>query len=67
MRARFTLQAEMDLEEIGDYIAFENPKRAVSFIREIQQHCERISDRPMQYVARPTSAMRSAFAHTATI
>jgi toxin ParE1/3/4 len=44
MRAHLTPQAEIDLEEIGDYIALDNPKRAVSFIREIRQHCERIAD-----------------------
>ena len=44
MRAYLTPQAEIDLEEIGDYIALDNPKRAVSFIREIRQHCEKITD-----------------------
>ena len=29
MRAHLTPQAEIDLEEIGDYIALDNPKRAV--------------------------------------
>jgi toxin ParE1/3/4 len=43
MRAHFTPQAEIDLEEVGDYIALDNPARAVSFIREIRQHCERIA------------------------
>jgi plasmid stabilization system protein ParE len=33
MRAHFTPQAEIDLEEIGDYIALDNPRRAVSLIR----------------------------------
>jgi toxin ParE1/3/4 len=45
MRAHLTPQAEIDLEEIGDYIALDNPKRAVSFIREIRQHCEKIAPR----------------------
>jgi plasmid stabilization system protein ParE len=44
MRAHFTPQAEIDLEEVGDYIALDNPRRAVSFIREIRQHCEKIAD-----------------------
>ena len=30
MGAHFTPQAEIDLEEIGDYIALDNPKRAVA-------------------------------------
>ena len=53
MGAHLTPQAEIDLEEIGDYIALDNPKRAVSFIQEIRQHCERIADGPTRYVARP--------------
>jgi len=31
--AHFTPQAEIDLEEVGDSIALDNPGRAVSFIR----------------------------------
>jgi toxin ParE1/3/4 len=53
MRAYLTPQAEIDLEKIGDYIALDNPKRAVTFIQEVRQHCERIADRPLGYVARP--------------
>jgi toxin ParE1/3/4 len=41
------------LEEVGEYIALDSPKRAVSFIREIRQHCEKIADGPHHYVARP--------------
>jgi len=53
MRARLTPQAEIDLEEIGDYIALANPERAISFIQEIREHCQRIADDPMRYIARP--------------
>ncbi len=53
MRAYFTPQAEIDLEEIGDYIAADNPKRAVSFVQEIRQHCGRIAEGPTRYVERP--------------
>ena len=49
----FTPQAEIDLEEIGDYIALASPERALIFIQEIRQHCERIVEGPMRYVARP--------------
>jgi toxin ParE1/3/4 len=52
-RVHFTPQAEIDLQEIGDYIALDDPGRAVSFIREIRQHCEKIADRPYHYVACP--------------
>ena len=53
MRAHFTPQAEIDLEEVGDYIALDNPGRAVSFIREMRQHCEKIAGGPDHYAARP--------------
>ena len=53
MRAHFTPQAESDLEEVGDYIAHDNPRRAVSFIREIRQHCEKIGVGLRHYVVRP--------------
>jgi len=46
MRAHFLPQAEIDLEEVGDYIALDKPRRAVSFIGEILQHCEKIADGP---------------------
>ena len=53
MRAHFTPQAEIDLEEIGDYIALDKPRRAVSLIREMRQRCEKIAEGPHHYVVRP--------------
>jgi len=38
--------AERDLEEIGDYIARDNPSRALSFIQELRRHCNRIALTP---------------------
>ena len=64
MRAYVTLGAEIDLEERGDYIALDNPKRALTFIQEIRQHCERIGDRPMGTLRALTWAIQSASAHT---
>lgn len=49
----FTPQAETDLEEIGDYIALDNLHRAVTFIQEIREHCEKIASGPLRYEARP--------------
>lgn len=46
MRCIFSDLAATDLEEIGDYIARENPNRAISFIREIRQRCEKIVSFP---------------------
>jgi toxin ParE1/3/4 len=49
----FSIQAEADLEEIGDYIAADNPSRAAAFVREIREHCAKIAASPLGYVARP--------------
>jgi len=35
-------RAQLDLEEIGDYIARDNPARALSFLDELKAHCERV-------------------------
>jgi len=46
MSLTFTPLAEQDLDAIGDYIAAENPTRAVSFIRELRAQCQRIAANP---------------------
>lgn len=48
-----TPEAERDLEEIGDYIAADNPARAVSFVPEIRDRCAKIGNAPLAYAARP--------------
>jgi len=53
MGIRFAPLAIVDLEGIGDFIAQDNPSRAYSFVREIRQQCEQISDFPLRYRARP--------------
>lgn len=40
MRIVFTGAAEADFESIGDFIAADNPLRAVSFVQELRQACE---------------------------
>jgi toxin ParE1/3/4 len=50
---RFTAQAERDLEEIGDYIAADNPSRALAFVQAIREHCERIAHAPSGYPTHP--------------
>lgn len=49
----FTPRAEQDLEEIGDYIAADNPERARSFVQEIRERCAKIGAAPLAYAARP--------------
>jgi len=52
MRLIFSPRAMLDLEEIGDYIARDNPKRALSFFAELQEHCHRISEMPSAFPKR---------------
>ena len=49
MRLVFLPQAEMDLEAIGDYIARDNPQRAMSFVRELRERCRKITEAPKAY------------------
>lgn len=49
MRIVFADIAEMDLENIGDYIALSNPFRAVSFVREIRAKCLDLAEVPRAF------------------
>ena len=49
MRLVFTPLAEQDLEAIADYIAVDNPVRALSFVRELRAQCQRIALNPSGY------------------
>jgi toxin ParE1/3/4 len=51
MRVGFSPKAESDLEEIGDYIARDNPVRALTFLDELRAACLAIAGNP---VAHPT-------------
>jgi len=42
----FTRTAKLDLERIGDFIARDNPGRAVTFVDELEARCRRITDFP---------------------
>ena len=53
MRLAFSPAAEQDLEAIADYIASDNPRRALSFVRELRAQCERIARNPAGYRLRP--------------
>ena len=45
--------AERDIESIGDYIAKDNPGRALSFVRELFDQCKTIAGNPLSYRLRP--------------
>ncbi len=49
MILEFSYEAENDLEQIADYIARDNPQRALSFIRELRSKCEDLVDNPNGY------------------
>jgi len=53
MKLRLSPLAEHDIENIGDYIAQDNPRRAVSFTEELYQQCLSISESPDIYRERP--------------
>jgi len=46
MKVVFSPKAENDLKSIGDTISANNPRRALSFIREIRNHCLTLSTTP---------------------
>lgn len=53
MRVEYSLDVEDDLDEIAAYIAADNPRRAVTFIREIRTEIDRIGQGPQLYQLRP--------------
>jgi len=52
MRLNFTDSVEADFEEIGDYIAQDNPRRAERFINELIDQAEKVVRMPGGYAAR---------------
>ena len=53
MRVELSSFVKGDLQEIADWIAQDNPRRAVSFIREIREAFRRIGAGPLLYQLRP--------------
>ena len=45
MKVVLSAQAEADLEDIGDCIALDNPRRALTFIQELRESCENLATR----------------------
>ena len=50
-RVVFSRQAKLDLQSIADYIAVDNPSRALTFVEEIEARCLALGDFP--FSARP--------------
>ncbi|MGD0158472.1 MAG: type II toxin-antitoxin system RelE/ParE family toxin [Terracidiphilus sp.] len=53
MRLELSRFVEGDLEAIADFIAEDNPERAVSFIRQIRHEILGIGKQPLLYQLRP--------------
>ena len=53
--------AQRDLEAIGDFIADDNPKRAVSFVAELREQCVTIAKAPQACRLRPELGGGCAF------
>ncbi|MBP0617560.1 type II toxin-antitoxin system RelE/ParE family toxin [Jiella mangrovi] len=49
MRVVYTAEAETDLEAIADYIASDNPKRALSFVSDLRKICIDLAATPQAY------------------
>lgn len=56
MRVVSSPKAEGDLEEIGDYIARDNPVRALTFLEELRATCLAIAENPKAYPVEPELA-----------
>jgi len=49
MIVRLSAEAERDLEEIGDYIATDNPERAISFLEQLRAKCLGLAEFPERF------------------
>ena len=49
MIVHLSAEAERDLETIGDFIAADNPARAVSFLGELRSKCLGLADMPERF------------------
>lgn len=49
MQVRLSNAAERELEDIGNFIANDNPLRAVSFVQELVERCHGLADHSKRY------------------
>lgn len=59
MQLVFSAEAEADLEEIGDFIAGDNPSRAASFTRSLRAACVGLCDHPERFPVLRVSASQT--------
>jgi toxin ParE1/3/4 len=48
----FSPRAVVDLRDIGDWIAADSPRRALTFVAELREHASKIANIPFGYVRR---------------
>ena len=53
MRVVFSPAAQRDLIEIGDYIAVDSPRRALSFVAELRVACRSLASDSLRYPYHP--------------
>ena len=53
MRVELSRFIEPDIEAIGDFIAQDNPRRAITFVREIREKIRSIGQNPLLYRLHP--------------
>lgn len=53
MKVRLSTEARQDLIAIGDYIARDNPVRALSFVQELVDKCTSLASMPLGYAVVP--------------
>ena len=58
MKLVFMSSADADLERIGDWIAQDNPSRALSFIREVRLVCSVLPEMPRGFPLVPRYEMK---------
>jgi toxin ParE1/3/4 len=56
VKLTFSPLAALGLEEIGDFIALDNPIRTVTFVAELELQCGKILETPFIYRLRPELA-----------
>ncbi len=49
MRVIYTVQSRHDLGELGDWIARDNPRRALSFVRQLRVRCRGLASYPARF------------------
>lgn len=49
MKVEFSPSSVRDFETIGDWIARDNPRRALSFVKELQNACMKLRRLPARY------------------